>query len=138
MLYSDSDLKALIEKDEGRKRKPYLDTKGKISIGVGRNLSDRGLSDLEIDYLFENDLKMACNDVDFFFPWANKLSKPRQMVLIDMCFNLGVSKLRAFHKMLLAAAHGDFETAATEMLDSEWAHQVGDRARLLSEMMRRG
>lgn len=136
--YSDADLKALIEKDEGRKRKPYFDTKGKCSIGVGRNLTDRGLSDAEIDFLFENDLRMAVNDVEFFFPWAGKLSRPRQMVLVDMCFNLGVSKLRGFSKMLLNAAHGDFEKAADEMLDSEWAHEVGERARLLSEMMRRG
>jgi lysozyme len=123
---------------EGIKLMPYMDTKGKLTIGVGRNLHDRGITKDEADMLLENDLRSACIDVELYFPWVGRLSRDRQMVYVNMCFNMGISKLRDFKKMHMATASGDFEAAAKEMLDSSWSRQVGNRSFQLAEMMRHG
>lgn len=133
-------LKPLLGKHEGRRQFPYTDTVGKLTIGIGRNLTDRGLSDDEIDYLFENDLKIAERDArrvvgtDIF----DKLNTVRQAVLVDMAFNLGYLRLKGFHNTLLAVQQGRYNDAAAEMLTSKWATQVGQRAKTLAAMMRDG
>jgi lysozyme len=55
-----------------------------------------------------------------------------------MAFNLGSAKLCAFHRMIEALSEGDFDEAATQMLNSRWAEQVGHRAIKLAQMMRYG
>ena len=58
------------------------------------------------------------------------------MVLVDMSFNLGKPKLMKFKKMIEALQRYDFETAADEMIDSAWYHQVGRRSKYLVNKMR--
>lgn len=129
-------LRAQLSLHEGRKAFVYQDTVGKATIGVGRNLEDRGLSDDEIDLLLDNDITAAYNDAVRIVPGFNTLSEDRQHVLIDMVFNLGAAGLLKFTKFLAAVESRDFERAATEMLDSRWARQVGRRAETLAKMMR--
>ena len=117
-----------LERDEGRRRKPYRDSVGKLSIGVGRNLDDVGLTDPEIDYLLRNDITGVCADLDLNAPWWRGMPSPWQRGLANMCFNLGWPTLRHFRRMLAALEAGDGAAAAAEAMDSKWSAQVGDRA----------
>lgn len=125
-------------RDEGIKRYPYLDTVGKVTIGVGRNLSDVGLSADEIQYLLTNDIKNASDRLEEAFPWTASLDDARRGVLVNMCFNLGIAGLSGFKQTLAKIQVGDFQGAAREMLQSKWAEQVGPRAQRLAVQLESG
>ena len=131
-------LKDQIRLHEGVEKKVYLDTEGIETIGVGRNLRDRGLSEDEIDLLLDNDIAICEEELINNFEWYAELDEVRKRVLIDMAFNLGMPKLKQFAKMLGAIENKDWVNVASEMLDSRWAEQVGNRASRLSEMMETG
>ncbi len=129
-------LKKLIIKHEGFKTKPYVDTVGKITIGVGRNLEDVGLSRREVMMLLENDI-YRCEKEANTFPWFKSLPLAKQDAIISMLFNMGLTRFMGFKKMIAALEAGDYHQAASEMLDSKWAQQVGHRAVELAVLMRR-
>lgn len=132
------DIQSLLLLHEGERLKPYRCTAGKLSIGVGRNLDDTGISHEESLYLLANDIRRAEQDVLRSFAWAKGLDPVRFAALIDMCFNLGISRLRGFKKFLAALAVSDWQGAAIEMMDSAWARQVGQRAFRLRNMVLTG
>jgi lysozyme len=104
---------------EGRKKFPYKDSNGKITIGLGRNLTDDGLSDDEIDYLFSNDKKKVIADLITVFPnWAS-ITPNRQMVLFDMRYQCGLHGFLGFHDFIAAVRSEDWEQAGKELVDSE-------------------
>lgn len=123
---------------EGTRSKVYLDTEGIETIGVGRNLRDRGLSDEEIELMLANDIKDFQEEVDRAFSWWADLDDVRQRVIVDMAFNMGTGSLSKFKLTLGHIEAGRFEEASVEMLDSKWARQVGNRAKCLSKMMKTG
>lgn len=123
---------------EGVELKPYKDTLGILTIGIGRNLEDRGISEDEARYLCLNDIEIVERELHSNFAVIDRLDPARQLVISDMAFNLGIPRLRGFGKMWQALDDGDFEQAAVEMLDSKWARQVGQRAQRLAETMRTG
>lgn len=137
MIYLDL-AKQQVELDEGRRSKPYVDTVGKVTIGVGRNLTDKGLSQDEIDFLFSNDLHDAELDARALFPTFDSLSDVRKAALINMSLNLGRDRLSGFHHFRQAINNEDWSEAKTQMLNSLWAHQVGQRAIRLAEQIERG
>lgn len=124
--------------DEGVRRKPYIDTRGKTSIGIGRNLTDNGLSPAEIDFLFGNDVATAEREARAVFPTFDQLSDNRKAVVINMAFNMGQETLGQFHGMIAAVNGGDYDGAADHMLASRWATEVSDRAKRLADLMRKG
>ncbi len=128
-----------LQRDEGVRRYPYDDATGKpikagdtvvgkITIGVGRNLSDRGLTEEEIGRLLAEDIGVVCEELDVNVPWWRDLPEPAQRALANMCFNVGWPRLSKFQRMLAALQARDFPTAAWEALSSRWAEQVGARA----------
>lgn len=123
---------------EGLRLRPYFCPGGHLTIGVGRNLQQQGISEEEAIMLLENDIRSCIGGVRNLFPDFDDLNEVRQRVLIDMRFNLGQGGLTNFHKMNEAIFAGDFSSAAAEMLNSQWAQQVGQRATRLAEMMRTG
>lgn len=131
-----SDMIADLKRDEGLKLKPYRDTVGKWTIGIGRNLDDVGISEAEAEYLFNNDIDRTIAEMDQQMRWWQTLDTPRRRVLLNMGFNLGVPGLLKFVKTLAAVREGRYNDAADGMLASKWAGQVGDRAKRLAEMMR--
>lgn len=131
-------LRDLLVNHEGLRLKPYLDSLGNLTIGVGRNLDEVGISEPEAFYLLERDIDRAMEDLKRNCLWFEKLDDVRQAVLIDMCFNIGWLGLSKFHKTLGLVEVGDFKQASEEMLDSTWADQVGRRAVALSKMMDSG
>lgn len=124
--------------DEGRKPRIYKDTVGKITAGVGRNLTDVQFSDDEIDLMLTNDINKVCVQLDDKLPWWKDLSDRRQQVLANMAFNLGINGLLGFRNMFAHIQGAAYEEAAQEMLDSLWAKQVGMRAVRLAQMMKEG
>ena len=130
-------IQKLIE-HEGLELKPYKDTLGILTIGIGRNLEDRGISEDEAVYLAKNDVQIVEKELLAAQPCVDTLDSVRQLVLIDMAFNMGVPRLCKFKKMWNAIHEKNFEAASLEMLDSRWARQVGRRATLLSEAMKKG
>jgi lysozyme len=139
-----SELVQMIKRHEGTgpmqngRYLPYTDTVGKLTIGYGRNLTDTGLSQDEVDYNLLNDVAERQLALRKAYPWYTQLSYPRQDAMVDMAFNLGMSRLSQFKKMLAALADGDYQTAYDEALDSMWATQVGYRAKELATMLLTG
>jgi lysozyme len=135
-------LAAQLELHEGRRRKPYADTVGKTTIGIGRNLIDVGLSDDEIDLMLAHDINRTIQDLDIHLPWWRQLDEVRARVLVDMAFNMGVGNaskgLLSFRNTLNLVEEGMYALAANNMLASKWARQVGRRAIRLADMMRTG
>lgn len=126
-----------LEKHEGLRLKPYKDCVGKLTIGIGRNLDDKGITKEEARYLLKNDIEQVRKKL-MLYAWFRKLNGVRQKVLEDMSFNLGFHGLMNFKKTIKAIKCGNYSKAADEMLDSKWAGQVGQRARRLAKMMRTG
>lgn len=124
--------------DEGRRARIYTDTVGKVSGGVGRNLTDKGFRQDEIDLMLRNDIAEAVAELDRVAPWWRGLNDARQNALVNMMFNLGATRLMGFKKFLAALQVGDWAKAESEMLDSKWARQVGDRSTRLALLIRNG
>lgn len=120
---------------EGLKLTPYHCTADKLTIGVGRNLDDVGITQQEAEFLLDNDILRCCDDLDRNISWWRDLSETRQRVLVDMVFNLGISRFMKFQNTIDAMANGNYKGAAEEMLDSRWAEQVGQRAMRLANAM---
>jgi len=120
---------------EGYGPKVYEDTVGILTIGYGRNLEDKGITEAEAEYLLVNDIREVENELRERLPFFENLSSIRQEILISMGYNLGINGLLKFKKMLAALENYDYELAADEMLDSKWATQVKGRARDLAQLM---
>ena len=156
------DLNTFVEKvrqHEGLVLTVYKDTLGIDTIGIGRNLEGRGISKAELDYmdipsidavyehgiteadayyLATNDIAIVENELTRAKPCVYDLDAVRQLIVMDMAFNMGVPRLCKFKKMWAAIEAGDFDTASVEMLDSRWARQVKSRATKLSDAMKKG
>lgn len=122
--------------DEGYEAKPYRDTNGKLTIGIGRNLDDVGISPAEADMLLQNDIEAAIKALDLIYHKARALDQAHYNVLVNITFNMGINTMRQFKRMFAALDQHDYETASKEMLNSRWAKQVGKRAVRLTKMMR--
>ena len=131
-------LAAQLRLHEGVEHKPYKCTAGYLTIGVGRNIEERGLSDDEIDYILNNDVNIATDELVDTFSWYPDLDDVRQRVVVDMVFNLGMPRFKQFQNMISAIEAGDWPEAAAQMMDSRWAKQVGARAERLRDMMETG
>lgn len=127
-----------IIKYEGLRHEVYKCPAGKLTIGVGRNLEDTGLTEEECHLLLENDIRRCVLSLRNNFSFYEDLSDPRQEVLIQMAFQLGMAGVMKFKRMLVALQQKDFKNAAEEMLDSKWARQTTNRAVELSGIMRTG
>lgn len=126
-----------LQRHEGYSSTPYPDTVGKITIGWGRNLDDRGISEDEAGFMLDNDIDLVEAELERMPLYLN-MGSIRQVVMANMAYNMGMPTLLTFSRMLGAMAARDWDRAAAEMLDSKWARQVGNRAVELSELMRRG
>lgn len=124
----------MLIRHEGVKATPYIDSLGVQTLGIGHNLH-KPLTHAAIMQIFRDDVAEARNDCLHAFPWFSDLDEARQWVLVNMCFNMGLTRLQGFYKFLNAVQSGDYQTAATEMLDSLWARQVKRRATELAAIM---
>ncbi len=123
-----AELKEMLIKNEGMKLHPYQCTSDKTTIGVGRNLTDNGITSAEAELMLANDMDNVFNDLDRNIPFWKTMPYNVRLVLADMCFCLGINRLLKFTKMLEAMEERDFELAGEELLDSTYAVQVKKRA----------
>lgn len=123
-------------RDEGLRLKPYRCTAGRLTIGVGRNLDDRGITEAEALSLLDNDIKSFWGQLMVKLPWVLHAPEAVQEVLVNMCFNLGLAGLLQFRQTLDHMQAGRYPEAAAELLRSKWAGQVGARAERLARKLR--
>ena len=144
---------------EGMVLTVYEDSLGIETIGIGRNLKDRGITKEELEYmdipsmdviyehgiteadaryLAMNDIRIVENELCRVHPCVEDLDSVRQLILMDMAFNMGVPRLCKFKNMWAAIHEGNFDAASIEMMDSRWARQVKSRAKKLSDAMKSG
>ncbi len=123
--------------DEGLRLKPYRCTAGKLTIGVGRNLDDRGISEAEALMLLDDDITDCWTRLSATLPWVETAPEGVQEVLVNMAFNLGVEGLLGFATALGHLQARRYAEAAQAMLASKWARQVGKRAERLAERVRK-
>ena len=133
----DKMIEQLVDHD-GLELHPYEDSLGILTIGVGRNLEERGISEDEAFYLLGNDIEIIWDELIKQHPIVEDLDDQRQMILLDMAFNMGVPRLGKFKKMWAAIEDGDMIEASKQALDSRWADQVGRRAERLAERLTSG
>ena len=121
--------------DEKLCLKPYCDTEGKVTIGVGRNLTDDGISYAEAATMLANDIHEATADLDRQMAWWRGLPPAQQRVMANLSFNMGIERLTGFVKFLAAMRKQDWVTAQAELRDSKWFGQVGERGpRMLARL----
>ncbi len=117
---------------------PYQDSEGIWTIGYGRNIEQKGISQDEADFLLEVDILEAYNECMKAFSWFKGLDTVRSQVILNMAFNMGVGKVKRFKKMIAAIIKEDWHEAATQMLDSRYARQTKERAVRLANRMETG
>lgn len=131
------EVKQWIKGHESYRNKLYKDTVDKWTIGWGRNIEDNGISRDEAELMFKNDINAAIKDL-CQYSWYLTQPENVKYALINMCYNLGISRLLGFRKMIQALIDKDYTRAAKEALDSKWARQVGKRAKDVALMIRQG
>tara|TARA_R100001594_G_scaffold29664_2_gene55143 strand:+ start:799 stop:1203 length:405 start_codon:yes stop_codon:yes gene_type:complete len=132
------DLKEQLIRHEGLRLTVYDCPAGYKTVGVGRNLEGKGITEEEAMYLLDNDIKEFQESLSKELSWFDSLDECRRNILTNMAFNLGVSGLLKFKNTLTAIENKNWEEAASQMLESRWAEQVGSRATELSDLMKTG
>lgn len=131
-------LRQRLIRHEGIKLRPYPDTQGRLTIGVGRCLTSNGISYEEAYHLLDNDIENVQESVVQAFPWAVNLDPIRLSVIQEMVFQLGVAGVQAFPKMIQALKNRQYAIAASEMLNSVWHGQTPSRCEELANIMLNG
>lgn len=132
---------------------PYKDTRGYLTIGIGRCIDTNPFTDDELKVigdwkhgitremaymLCRNDIDRCISDLRKKVEFFDKLDNERQYVLIDLCFNIGIKGLLKFKNMLSALGTGNWNKAVDELLNSKYASQVGKRAVRLANTIKNG
>ncbi len=133
-----SNLLDQLKRHEGMELKPYKCTSDKLTIGIGRNLEDVGISEKEAEMLLQNDVQQVTAQLKEKFPWVLQLDEVRFAALINFTFNVGIGTASKFVNAMALLKAGNYDMAADEFLDSRWAKQVGQRALEVTEQIRTG
>ena len=141
-------LREELKVDEGCIEEIYLDHLGYHTFGIGHLITNKDkewgepvgtkISTKRINECFKNDIEIVFKELDRNLSWWRELQDDIQLVLANMCFNLGITRLKKFKKFLTALSEKDWELAATEMMDSRWATQVKQRAVRLQKRVLKG
>ena len=130
------DLLEKIKHHEGFVEHVYDDSLGIPTIGYGFAIKDLVLQEDLCDEILLRKLRILGRSVVGKFPFFDSLPSECKSVLMEMCYQLGVTGVSKFKKALKAMEDGDWEKAADEMLDSKWARQTPNRAKELSNIVR--
>ena len=135
-------MREMLIANEGLSLKLYKCTAGITSIGVGRAIQTRGISEDEAMFMLNNDIEICVAALDKRYPWWKRLSEARQEVMVDLMFNLGESRLATFVQFLqsmeTASSAEDYAVAAEHLLDSLYAKQLPGRSKRNAEIIRGG
>lgn len=138
-------LKDQLKIDEGVKYEIYNDHLGYATFGIGHLITASDpeyempigtpVSQERVDEVFALDVEKFISETEKVFPKLTELPDNIQLVLVNMCFNLGAPRLKKFHKFITAINNSEWIEAAIEMMDSRWARQVGPRAERLKQIV---
>ena len=133
----ESELLQQIKEHEGLVLKPYKCPVGKLTIGYGHNLEDNGLSQSVCEYILIEDIEEAKRNLYAIFTkdFFNTLKDQQKIALIDMMFNLGLSKFLTFKKFIKAVKERNWDKASVEMIHSKAYIQAKRRYQLLAEQI---
>ena len=115
--------------EEDLKLQLYHCTAGKLTIGVGRNVEDRGITHETAMQMLDEDIDICVGELEKNLSWFENAPDKIQEVLIDLCFNMGINRLMGFVKTLHKLKTGAYKEAAEELLDSRYASSVPNRAK---------
>ena len=128
----------MLQRDEGLRLKLYRDTRRNWTVGYGRNIAARGISESEALMMLQNDIRACQVELDAHLPWWRLLNPSRQMAMLSLCYNLGIYGLKDFKAALKAMEAGKYGDAARQFLRSKWARQVGKRAGRIANLIEHG
>jgi lysozyme len=142
-------LRMQLERQEGKRYTPYDDAtgkvlktgdviQGKITVGIGWNMSDVSLPEEIVIRLYEISIKNVDDALAHHLPWVSDMDDVRRDVIRNMCFNMGINRLLGFGNTLADCKAVDYESAANRLKSSLWASQVPVRANELIEQLRTG
>lgn len=129
-----------LKSDEGFMPNAYKDSLGYLTIGYGRLVDKQlggGITEDEASYLLENDIIRTENNLDQEFPWWRRAPENVQLAMANMCFNLGIKKFKGFKNTLSFLRDGKYNEAADNAMQSLWARQVPNRAKRVTDLMRK-
>ena len=139
-------LREELERDEGIKYEVYLDHLGYPTFGIGHLITDDDpecgadvgteVSDDRVQEAFESDVETVVSDCERLYVQFEHLPEEVQLIIANMMFNMGYTRLSKFKGMKRGVDARDWETAADEMVDSKWYEQVTRRADRLVVRMR--
>ena len=130
------DLLENIKKHEGFVEHVYDDSLGIPTIGYGFAIKDLILDEDIAEEILIRKLEKLKRNATARFKWLEDMPVEVQEVILNMCYQLGVTGTSKFRKAISALQEGDWEEAANEMLDSLWARQTPNRAKELSDIIR--
>jgi lysozyme len=125
-----------VKSHEGFRSDVYKDTLGFDTIGYGFAIKDLKMDEDIAGIILERKLLSLIIKVYNKFPWVSISPDEVQEVVIEMCYQLGVSGFSRFRKTIGYMESADYEKAAAEMLDSRWAKQTPNRALELSNKVK--
>lgn len=122
--------------EEGIRLKPYLCPAGKLTLGVGRNLDDVGITEDEAMMMLDNDIERVKGQLAKALPWLETKPQGVQRAIANMAFQMGLGGVLKFQKMLAALQARDYNAARREALDSAWAKQTPQRAKRVTDLFK--
>ena len=138
-------LREQLKIDEGVKYEIYRDHLGYLTFGIGHLITEKDpeygqpikteVSSDRVNEVFNADVQLYINETKKVFPDLESKPEAIQLVLVNMCFNLGAPRLQKFKKFVAAINDEQWIEASVEMMDSRWARQVGPRAERLKEVV---
>lgn len=138
------ELEASTKIHEGRRLRAYQDTKGVWTVGYGTNLQELSI-DEELATKWLREKLYQAEVLAGGYPWFRELAQARKDVVVEMIYNLGITRFDKFTNLKAALGVKNYNKAADEMMDSKWAYDVGDgpgnkddRAERLARQMRTG
>ena len=139
-------LREEIAADEGCKMEIYLDHLGLPTMGIGHLLTQDDpeynqpvgtvITEERVRQLFALDIMVTIEDCRMIYPDFEKLPEEAQLVIANMCFQLGRPRFSKFRKMKAAIDERRWNDAADEMVDSRWHDQTPNRAKRLVKRIR--
>jgi len=126
-----------IKMEEGYRSSVYLDTLEKPTIGYGFLIDSLELQEDICQLILMRKLEKLIKTIKFNFKWFDDMPEEVQDVVINICYQLGVSGFSKFKKTIQFMKNKQWDKASVEMLDSKWAReQTPQRALRLSETVK--
>ena len=118
----------MLRRHEGLRLNPYHCSENKLTLGIGRNLEDRGITEEEALFLLNNDIKRVQEQLTKNWGVWRTLPEKARLVCIDMCFQMGITGFMSFRETRKLMELGKWLEASEEVLRSRYAIQTPNRA----------